>query len=227
MGCFPTAIAGADGTIWDEVYTLIARAFGVDRPTNNIVDIQIMIKACIESNSFEEFVHVTESARTLSNNMPSLNFLKSNDDLITSRFATSLVKLKGTSEDLRTEKLRAYFFVSLADKAGLLPKQLKQSIDTLDLRQLVGILMPRYDHSLDIYIDAETMYTERVLREPNRKEHRNDPFDLRHLCYLRTNDNSQLFVTTDNDLYKLCHQIAPKRVLRFDDFKDRFMKSSK
>jgi len=91
-----------------------------------------------------------------------------------------------------------------------------------DLKSLAAYLGINYDGSLDIYLGSYAIYWDTMLRDKNRKPDFNDPFDLRHLRYLRVTDNDQILVTSDNGLYNLCQRVASGRVIKTNEFIARF-----
>jgi hypothetical protein len=84
--------------------------------------------------------------------------------------------------------------------------------------ELERMVRATYDRSLDMYIDG---YMEYILGKAlsGGSTHRNDSFDLDHLLYLRTEDETQKLVTGDDALHSYVAASHPLRVLHLTDVK--------
>lgn len=113
--------------------------------------------------------------------------------------------------------LHRYILIGLSQRAGFLDEAATEGEGLLErCLELERRARAAYDRSLDMYIDG---YVEYMVRKAvsGGSAHRNDPFDLDHLFYLRSEEETQQLVTGDNSLYSYVAASHPSRVLRLTD----------
>jgi hypothetical protein len=240
------SLVGTAGTYWDEPRIIRKKSFGVATSDRLPASFQLLIKACTECKSISEVEEVIAKANAFSSSMPSLDRLRQQADTVSQGFRDSFKAGNNTLKNVAQSQiphadqlstlerkkivrgfipylqdvgdLRTYAFLSIAEVVGAWNGQLPSNDNYYEeCKRAEQKLRNHYDGSIDLYITAFAEYlTEKWL--DGGDPHRNDPFDLDHIVYLRSEDENQVLVTTDDKFLLRCLKTVPDRAISISVF---------
>jgi hypothetical protein len=219
-----------------------SNAFGVPvQPAG--VEFLILIQACAQAKTPDEFHLLVSRARSFSNRMPTSDWLRREAERVSDNFRTGVAKgtalvreaneqslLQSGTFGRETQKMRQgfiaylhevgdlkrYAFLAVASTVGVSTSPPASNLWNWAVSEY-GRLRARYNGSIDVYLDVYARYI--ALAWNGRNAARNDLFDLDHLAYMRPDDNCQVFVTTDEKLRDLAIPALPNRIFDLAAFR--------